>query len=199
MSEENAKPVGPIISADLEADFGALRASLAKYLRRWVSDPALVDDLVQDVFVKASVAISANRAPSNLAGWLHAAARTTVADHYRSAKLDAIEVDENLPDKQPGNDELLHQELAACLRPLAHQLPEIYRDTLLATDFDGKTMQALANELGLSVSAIKSRASRARSMLRAKVLDCCHVELSGGVVTDFHQRMPEGSEGEGCC
>ena len=107
-------------------------------------------------------------------------------------------LDENLPDTQHASDELLHQELATCLRPLARQLPAIYRDTLLATDFDGKTMQTLADEQGLSLSAIKSRASRARFMLKAKLLDCCHVEMSGGLVTDYHSRSSNPPCKGGC-
>lgn len=177
----------PSPSDDLGVAFASLRHSLRRYLRRQVSDAAVAEDLLQDVFVKALAAIGADRAPKNLPGWLYAAARTTVIDFYRSARPPYEELDYNLPDAQV-NDELLHQELATCLRPLAQQLPPIYRDTLLATDFDGKTMQCLAEEQGLSLSAIKSRASRARAMLKGKLLDCCHVEISSGTVVYYNRR-----------
>lgn len=198
MAEEETLLATPTTSEDLGAAFAALRTSLRNYLRRRVGDPILVEDLIQDVFVKASAAISANRAPSNLTGWLYAAARTTVVDHYRSARPDAMELDENLPDTQYPDDEFLHHELALCLRPLARQLPAIYRDTLLAIDFDGKTMQTLAHEQGLSLSGVKSRASRARFMLKTKLLDCCHVEMSSGLVTDYHRRSSNTPCRGGC-
>lgn len=198
MAEEETLLVAPTTSEDLGAAFAALQTSLRNYLRRRVSDPMLVEDLISDVFVKASAAISANRAPNNLTGWLYAAARTTVVDYYRSTRPDTVELDENLPDTQHANDELLHQELAMCLRPLVQQLPAIYRDTLLATDFEGKTMQTLANEQGLSLSAIKSRTSRARFMLKEKLLDCCHMEMSGGLVTDYHHRSSSPPCRGGC-
>jgi RNA polymerase sigma-70 factor, ECF subfamily len=191
VADEETLLVAPTTSEDLGAAFAALRTSLRSYLRRRVSDPILVEDLIQDVFAKALAAINANRAPSNLTGWLYAAARTTVVDYYRSARRDAMELDENLPETQHATDGLLHQELATCLRPLTRLLPAIYRDTLLATDFDGKTMQTLADEQGLSLSAVMSRASRARFMLKTKLLDCCHVEMSGGLVTDFHRRSSD--------
>ncbi|SEB13461.1 hypothetical protein SAMN05660964_03744 [Thiothrix caldifontis] len=35
-------------------------------------------------------------------------------------------------------------QLSQCLLPLVQQLPDIYRDTLLATDFEGRNLQALA-------------------------------------------------------
>ena len=184
---QNEKPrVTPQMSEDLGAAFVALRSGLRNYLRRRVSDPNLAEDLLQDVFVKASVAINANLFPNNLAGWLYAAARTTVVDYYRSVRPLAIELDENMLDPQQACDELLHQELSLCLRPLVQELPEIYRDTLIAVEFDGKTMQAVAVEQDLSLSAIKSRASRARGMLKEKLLSCCEVEMSVGLVTDYH-------------
>jgi RNA polymerase sigma-70 factor, ECF subfamily len=189
--------VAPTTSKDVGAVFASLQQSLRNYLCRQVSDPSIAEDLVQDVFVKALVAIDANRAPTNLPRWLYAVARTTVADYYRSMRFSLTELDENLQNIQPDDDELLHQELATCLKPLVQQLPTIYRDTLLATDFDGQTMSSLAQEQGLSHSAIKSRASRARAMLREKLLACCHVELSNGIVTDYQKRASSFC-GDGC-
>ena len=197
MDKEELVTAAATTSADLGAAFTALRGSLRNYLRRRVNDTALIEDLIQEVFVKASVAIGANRPPRNLTGWLYAAARTTVIDHYRSVRHDTMELNDDFADTQHINDELLHQELATCLRPLAQQLPAIYRDTLLATEFEGKTMRTLAEEQGVSLSAIKSRASRARLMLKEKLLECCHVETSCGTVTDYSRRS-SSTRGRGC-
>lgn len=38
-------------------------------------------------------------------------------------------------------DNLVEQDLARCLKPLTQSLPPLYRNTLLATDFEGHTMQ----------------------------------------------------------
>lgn len=190
--------MAPESAGDLGAAFAAVRIGLRHYLRKRVSDPAVIDDLVQDVFVKASAAIAANRAPRNLTGWLYAAARTTVVDYYRAVRPVAIELDDALPDPLPADDERFHQELATCLRPMIQQLPALYRDTLIATDLDGTTMLALAQAQGVSLSAIKSRASRARRMLKEKLLACCVVEMSNGLVSDYHRHVPGGC-GEGGC
>lgn len=195
--EEETLPIAATTSKDLGAVFATLQKSLRNYLRRQVDDPSIAEDMVQDVFVKALATMNSNRVPSNLTGWLYTVARTTVVDYYRSKHLDVTELDENFPDNQQANDELLNQELANCLKPLVLQLPAIYRDTLLATDFDGRTMSSLAKEQGLSPSAIKSRTSRARAMLKEKLLECCHVELSGGIVSDY-QRRTSSSCGNGC-
>lgn len=184
-------PAAPKSPEDLGAVFAALHSSLRNYLRRRVGDAVLAEDLMQDVFVKAMAAISANRAPRNLTGWLYAAARTRAADYYRSTPSSTAGLDDDLPDLGAANDQLLQQELATCIKPLALQLPPIYRDTVLAADFDGRTLRSIAAEQGLSVSAVKSRASRARSMLRDELLRCCHVEISNGVITDYHRRTSD--------
>ncbi|MFP6774730.1 MAG: sigma-70 family RNA polymerase sigma factor [Alphaproteobacteria bacterium] len=173
---------------DLGAAFTGLRHSLRGFLARRVNDPAVVDDLLQDVFLKAQKAMGDGRLPNNLPAWLSTAARTKVIDHYRAKRPAAEILDENTPDHGLDGGEDMHRELATCLRPLAQTLPPIYRDTLLATDLGGQSMQAVADELGLSLSAIKSRASRGRGMLRDIVLNCCEVEATGGMVTDFQRR-----------
>ncbi len=166
--------------------FVTLQHSLRSYLRRRVGEEA-ADDLLQDVFVKALMAMKNSRAPRNLPGWLYAAARTAVVDFYR-AKRPTVDLSDDVPGESDADEVLLREELAACLQPLSDQLPEIYRDTLLATDFEGKTMQTVAQDLGLSVSAIKSRASRGRALLKEKLLECCRVEITNGSIVDFYQQ-----------
>ncbi|MES2237127.1 MAG: sigma-70 family RNA polymerase sigma factor [Pseudomonadota bacterium] len=181
-------------SEDLGAVYTRLQHGLRSYLRRQVRDSTIAEDLLQEVFLKA---LAAEHQFGNLTGWLYAVARTTVVDYYRAIRLSGEELDDNIPNREM-DDGLLHQELATCLRPMIEQLPTIYRDTLLATDIDGETMQSVAAKQGLSVSAIKSRASRARAMLRDKVLECCHVEMSDGTVTDYRRRSASPGCGSKC-
>lgn len=180
-----SRPSGEELGALFERLQGRLRASL----RRQVRDEALADDLLQEVFVKALASRGSGRPVRNLVGWIHAIARTTVADHFRAARPGGSELDENTPAAER-EDRRVERDLAACLRPMVKQLPPLYRDTLLATDFRGRTMRALAEEQGLSVSAIKSRAARARVLLRDKLLHCCQVETRAGRVTDYRPRRP---------
>lgn len=164
-----------------------LHANLLGWLRYKVGDEATAEDLLQEVFSKALVASSKNGLPVNPSAWLHTIARNTVVDFYR-AKRPMLELSEDLQAEadEPASASL---QLSQCLLPLVEQLPDIYRDTLLATDFEGYNLQALADAWGISLSAVKSRASRGRKLLRERLLDCCVLELShSGSVIDFHQR-----------
>ena len=174
------------IPLDIAQTYESLRHLLLGFLRKQVSDPVAAEDLLHEVFLKALTAIERGDAPTNLTAWLYTIARNSVIDYYRAKRpLEA------LPDDliaAESDDNLVEQDLARCLRPLTQSLPALYRNTLLATDFDGHAMQTLANLENISLSAIKSRASRGRKMLRERLLTCCKVDVSNsGQVLDFHE------------
>jgi len=178
----------PAVRPSLALPYQNLRHAMLAYLRKQVSDAAVAEDLLHEVFVKALAATQGRGAPQHLQGWLYTIARNTVIDYYR-AKRPMEELPEDLLAADPP-DNVASQALANCLRPLAEQLPALYRDTLLATEFHGKTLQAVANEGNVSLSAVKSRASRGRKLLKDSLLACCQVEVSGsGEVLDFQPRQ----------
>ena len=180
---------------DLGAVFARLRQSLHSYLRRRIPDPTQAEDLLHDVFVKALASQQAGRRIENLTGWLYAAARTTLADHYRATGTPMEMLDDDMPSAEV-DDLRMHQELSSCLRPFVEQLAPIYRETLIATDFQGETMRSLAEKQKVSVSAVKSRVVRARAMLKEKLLACCHVEMADALVSDFHRISSSNCDGK---
>lgn len=173
--------------SDLGETFNDLQSSLRLYLSSRV-DESSVEDLLQDIIVKALNSINKEKTPENLPAWLYAVARTTVVDYYRTKKTNSEILEDIYPAKVNAEDNLLEQQLANCLQPLVQQLPLIYRDTLLATDFEGKKMRELSQKTGLSLSAIKSRASRARAMLKDKLFECCNIDIANGEVIDYQQK-----------
>ena len=178
-----------VSSEEIGEAFAALRSPLVSYLRKQVGNRATAEDLVQQVFTKALATQHSGRLVGNLTGWLYAVARTTAIDYHRSKGSTSTEYTDNLAGPPEEDDEHLQAELASCLRPLVETLPAIYRDTLIAIDFDGDSMRAVARSKGLSISAIKSRSSRGRRLLKAKLLECCQVEVArNGAILDYHRR-----------
>ena len=180
------------LSEHLTLAFQQLRHGLLSYLYHKVGNRAHAEDLLQDVFVKALASNLKSKRPVKLKAWLYTIAKNSVIDFYR-AQRPALALPEDLSFDDTDH-QLAQPALSGCLLPLTHHLPEIYRDTLIATDFEGKPMKLLAAETKLSISAIKSRASRARQMLRQKLLECCDVELSSSnTVIDYQLHAPEHS------
>jgi RNA polymerase sigma-70 factor (ECF subfamily) len=182
---------------DIEDAFLRLRQSLRGYLRRRLPDRTQADDLLQDVFLKALTSRRSGRRIENLSGWLYTATRTALIDHYRSqgTPTEALDLDKDWP-REEAEELQMHQELSSCLRPFIERLPVLYRETLIATELEGATMRTLAENQGVSVSAIKSRAARGRAMLKEALLACCHIEMKGGLVTDYHRKPTSGCDGK---
>lgn len=174
----------------LSVPFQELRSGLLAYLHQKVSNQAIAEDLLQDVFLKAIISSQNNALPKNIKSWIYTIAKNSVIDFYR-AKKSTVPIPDDLISNY-ASDEREQQKLTLCLLPLVHQLTDIYRDTLIATDFENMPMKVIAEQSKLSISAIKSRASRAsraRKMLKQKLLQCCHIELSvNNKVTDYQIR-----------
>lgn len=189
---------GPI-PQDVALAYQGLRKALLGFLRLKVSDNTIAEDLLHEVFLKALNAIERGDSPSNLTGWLYTIAKNSVIDHYRKMRPTDV-----LPDElasQHSDDNLVEQDLALCLKPLTEALPSIYRSTLLATEFEGQPLQVIADRERVSLSAIKSRASRGRQMLKQSLLLCCKVDVSEtGKILDFSSHAKSSSiSGSNCC
>jgi len=172
----------------VEDAYLTFRSGLLGFLRTNVHDPSLAEDLLHEVFEKATRALEEGEQPANISAWLYRVARNTLIDHYRRQR--PVEVIPN--DLEAGEHFSLppEQTLALCLRPFIDQLPGKYSEALLATAIEGRSVAAWARETGLSPSAAKSRVSRGRAMLREKVLECCHVEAArSGEVLEYYRRQ----------
>lgn len=60
-----------------------------------------------------------------------------------------------------------------------------YRDAITLMELEGLTQQAVAKQVGISLSGMKSRVQRARKQLKQMLDGCCLIELDrrGGVVS----------------
>jgi RNA polymerase sigma-70 factor (ECF subfamily) len=178
-----------IVAVRLAALYGDLRRSLLAFLRKHTGDAQVAEDLLHDVVLKALTAARREAgAPQNLTGWLYAVARNAAMDHHRR-----LRPSEALPEdlQAPGVDEedAALAELSGCLRTVAEALPETYRATLIAAEFDGLPLAEVARRHGLSLTAVKTRASRGRRLLQQQLVACCRVTLSPeGRVLDYDAR-----------
>jgi RNA polymerase sigma-70 factor (ECF subfamily) len=148
---------------------------LGQFIRSRVSDPATADDIRQDVFVKIHKRLGQLGNPANLEGWIYLITRNAIIDHYRRRK-ETVEVPETLPAEPESSDRDL-EELKAAFRRMIHSLPDVYREALVLTEFDGLTQQELADKLGISLSGAKSRVQRARARLKQMLHECCTFEF----------------------
>jgi len=177
-------------STRLDASWAETFDRVRAFIAAGVGDADLAADITQDVLVR-SVASGALERVDNPAAWLYRSARNAVIDHYRTRhRHEPIDDTDHWPDPGPTDNRpnAATRELSRCLQPLLRELPDAARDALTRVDIDGQTHQQAADQLGISVSGMKSRVQRARRQLKGLLEQCCAVQLdrAGAVAAYRH-------------
>ena len=139
-----------------------------------------VDDVLQDVFLRAQRALPDLRDEERFGAWMYRVARSAIAESHRQrSRHPVLEAEApELPMATEGSDPTpLETEVADYLIPLISRLPSPYREALTLTELEGLTQQAAADALGISLSGAKSRVQRGREQLKQKLLERCKFEF----------------------
>jgi RNA polymerase sigma-70 factor (ECF subfamily) len=134
---------------------------VASVLHRLLDDPRDVEEATQDVFVQAWRNLRRFRGDARLFTWLYRIAVNEALMRSRRTRAAVQELDARLPappDPEPGLRDLLVRELAS--------LPFEYRAAVVLRDVEGLTNAEVAEALGVSVAAAKSRIHRGRMRIR---------------------------------
>ena len=118
-----------------------------------------VDDVTQEVFVAAVQAIRRYQAKAAFRTWISAIARHKVVDYYRQRgrQPETVELDPEINDMA---ERSAWQEQVS-VRMALQRLPEHYQEVLLLRFAEGLPFQGVAEALGVSLEAAKSRYRRA--------------------------------------
>jgi len=156
------------------------------YLRRLVGwDDA--EDLAQEVFIRAGLALPRFRGESSLSTWLYRIATNVATDQFRRTKHASLRVNSNEDEAEADLEKVtcLHgmpisvekqvvsNEMSACIQRYLDQLPASYRTVLILSDMEGLSGKEIADILGSTLDAVKIRLHRARRRLRDQLLDHC--------------------------
>jgi RNA polymerase sigma-70 factor (ECF subfamily) len=182
-------------------DWSAFYSQLHGFVASRVRLASDVDDLVQIVLERAMTK-AADAEVGNVAGWLFGIARNAVADYYRGqarslfAAADALDA----ADHPLGVSDEERATVIACMEPLLNTLPGDVARLLRWADMEGRSIQSIADELGISLSAAKSRVQRARKEFVKTTRECCAITVDArGRITDLTPRdTPKAIECASC-
>ena len=156
---------------------------LRNFIRRRVTDPGDVEDILQEVFFELVEAYRLMK-PVEIAGaWLFQVARNRIIDRFRKKKPEALadltlpsdegemlSVEEFLPSADAGPEAaymrgVLIEELEAAL----DELPDEQRQVFIAHEIEGQTFKDMAAESGVSINTLLSRKRYAVLHLRQRL------------------------------
>ncbi len=166
----------------IEQIWSEYRGRLRAFLNSKISNPADVDDLLQEILIKTHNNLHTVKDESSVKAWLFQIANRTVIDFYRSTGRYAELSREELWYEDSELD--VKGELSQCIEPFIRALPKDVAELLVSVDLQGKSQKAYAEELGISYTTLKSRIQKGRKDLRILFDGCCHFDLdkSGNLI-----------------
>jgi RNA polymerase sigma-70 factor (ECF subfamily) len=160
-------------------------AKVYNVIYRYVGDADEAEDLTQDTFVCAFRAWSSFRGDSAVYTWLYRIAinlsKNRLKHLQRRRSAEAVSLDEPVIDDSETVSREVHdwslsperaldnKELGLFLATQVTRLPDDFREVVILRDYEDLSYQEIAEVVGCSVKAVKSRLFRARTILRDKL------------------------------
>lgn len=154
-------------NSGIESLYQHYQRPILAYLMRLVSDRETAEDLCQETFVKALRGWAQHDPQASAAAWLYRIATNTAYDYLRRRRrihfTSLFEAEptfssDNSMESRLDEGEPVHIALA--------QIPPLYRVPLMLHTCEGRSTQEIADALGCSNSAVKTRLFRARERFR---------------------------------
>lgn len=129
-----------------------------------------VDDLVQDVFIRALRRLSMLREPASFGAWLAAIARNVANDYHRqSVPEEPLTDDVSDQETQCGMSRPDTDESTVAILEAVKSLSETYRETLILRLVEGLTGPEIASRTGMTHGSVRVNLHRGMEQLRAKL------------------------------
>jgi RNA polymerase sigma-70 factor (ECF subfamily) len=162
LSENRTHP-----GACIELLYEEYQRPVLAYLTRLVSDRETAEDLCQETFIKAMRGWEGRDPSASVAAWIYRIATNTAYDFLRRRRRIRFMslIDGDSPPSGAHSMESRLDEEEPVQQALA-QLPAMYRLPLVLHSCEGRSTQEIADAMGVSNSAIKTRLFRARERFR---------------------------------
>ena len=151
---------------------------LARLLSRFIRDPAEVEDVTQEAFIKAYRALPAFRGDSAFYTWLYRIGINTAKNYLmamgrraptstevEAEEAEGFEAGEQLRDINTPESVLLSKEIAETVNATIEKLPEELRKAIQMREIEGMSYEDIAQAMDCPIGTVRSRIFRAREAI----------------------------------
>ncbi|MFN0314841.1 MAG: RNA polymerase sigma factor RpoE [Burkholderiales bacterium] len=151
---------------------------LARLLSRFVRDPAEVEDVAQEAFIKAYRALPSFRGESAFYTWLYRIGINTAKNYlmslgrrapttteFDSEDAEGFEDAGLLREVNTPESELLTKEIATTVNRTMDALPEELRTAIVLREIEGLSYEEIAQAMNCPIGTVRSRIFRARESI----------------------------------
>jgi RNA polymerase sigma-70 factor (ECF subfamily) len=170
-----------LVEAARGGDHRAFEALVLKYqdriyrlIQRLVSGSDVVDDLAQEVFIRAYRSLGDFKGESSLYTWLYKIALNLCRNHYRTRGRRPAHEELDETDGATGleaaggtpEDEVFRREFWDRLQQGLDELPAEQREAVVFCDLEGMSYEEMASVIGVPIGTVRSRIFRGRRALQ---------------------------------
>jgi RNA polymerase sigma-70 factor (ECF subfamily) len=147
------------------------------HIRKMIRESEMVEDLVQEVFIKAFKNLQTYSNEYAFSTWLYRIATNHTIDFLRKKKLQTFSINDpvqtkdgemevQLPDNSFATDEpIIKSERKAIIQHAIANLPDKYRKVIQMRHMEELSYDEIAAELNLPLGTVKAHIFRARELL----------------------------------
>lgn len=169
---DTQRAAGQVASTYVASAYESYQPSLLRYLTSVTRDPSLAEDLVQDAFVRLTVAAAAGRNPDDPAAWLHRVGHNLAmsAGRRRAVAMRPYRVLEPPDDPVSPEAAVLGSERIRELEGALVDLQPVHRKALglAALGYDS---HEIGRTIGRTDGATRTMLCRVRAKVRAEAAD----------------------------
>ena len=191
--EAEASDDNALIEAFLKGEKNAFTLLMRKHEKKiyafilsYVKNKYDAEDITQDTFLRAYKYLDGFSFKSSFSTWLHTIAKNlslTFLEHEKRKSTlmappiktsdEESEIDplDNATTGETAEDTVIKNELYHAVISEMEKLPDEYREAIILREVNRLSYEQIADILEISVGTVKSRISRARSILRNAVAD----------------------------
>ena len=157
------------------------QSRIAKLIARFVRNPADVQDVAQEAFIKAYRALPNFRGESAFYTWLYRIAINTAKNHLVAAgrknpsyavdvqEVEKYDASEWLKEYATPERELLADEIQATVNTALEVLPPDLREAITLREIEGLSYEDIAQVMDCPIGTVRSRIFRAREAIDEKL------------------------------
>ena len=155
---------------------------LGRLLARFIRDPAEVEDVAQEAFIKAYRALPSFRGDSAFYTWLYRIGINTAKNHlvsigrrapttteFDSGEAEGFSDGEQLRDINTPESVMMSREIATTVNATMEALPEELRTAIQLREIEGLSYEEIATIMNCPVGTVRSRIFRAREAIAEKL------------------------------
>ena len=155
---------------------------IMRLLSRMIRDPAEIEDVAQEAFIKAYRALPQFRGDSAFYTWLYRIAINTARNWLAANKRapstpSAFENEEGetfnesdvLTDGSNPESEMASRQIAETVNKAINDLPEELRNAIVMREIDGMSYEDIAESMNCPIGTVRSRIFRAREAIATRL------------------------------